>query len=1006
MIRSTLYCCILSVFFTFSLAADLYAADISLFKVASPSNLSISRLFPVPINIHFGKNAEEDSFSATLNGKNINHLFSKSSEGFKAYAGPEDGIFITTQFQSKQANTLQIKVQDKKTGQFTGQTLIFFVETDILLPVDKKGALLKRIDFHLSIQIPENALNKQQLIGFSRIAGSGPFDSVYQLSPNNLKLQIPLTATLAYAEKQLPPGVEEKDLLLLHKEPHHIKMENVSVDTLNKRVTGQTRLLTQIRATYLINTGKTYSDIPFANNFRMPIGDISDPLYTCGTKNSVPFLDDKGANIGLLKRKQSQDQSTPVITFNENDRANRWYVQKNVNIPATFDDPQLNNYRESWTFLPKKRKHNRLGVHAIADGLLLSSSEGYGNSVVIAHKTPAGTFLSTYSNLDEKSLCSPGTKIKKGNIIGTIGGLASLKKPRLDFEISNDLPLAITEKGEIKIGDTWFGPNDSSQIVQNFYEPSTFLETLQMKYRWTFNVENHTEGWTVNHKTVTEKKLSPQVKNRIFSMPSGFGELQMSSYPLALAADTFTTIHLNMNSSTLKLLGKIFFRTETDPSYTADKMVSFKIIGSDFLHEHSVAMSKHDKWKGVITGIRLSFSEKHDHGNSQFAIDSIRLGRESFSQLPDSGQDTCFDNLQSIPCPGKGDIFFGQDGNFKTIPRRYAKKNINNDSVLIDHITGLSWQTSTNDSDKKSWDQAMDYAEELTMGGFSDWRLPSRMELQSLVNFNCATSQSEETDSDNTCHPLPVKNAGCYWTSDTRSNLDSQAHSFCPDSYTTKQSNKEEPHYIIAVRGSSPEHGYFKDNGNGTVTDIANDLMWQQNETRPMTWKQALAYSQKLSLAGYQDWRLPTIRELSMLSEPVQEKRKPQTSNYFPGARQDGYWSSTTNTASPSFAWYMNMDDGFEHNGFKDRRYSIKTVRNVHTTLIVNTRPHPEKIRSRKQPEEMKQQEEVPENDFIPEPEGEDDDILGPEPLPFSQLFDPYLIIRDLEIISGTYKQR
>jgi hypothetical protein len=57
----------------------------------------------------------------------------------------------------------------------------------------------------------------------------------------------------------------------------------------------------------------------------------------------------------------------------------------------------------------------------------------------------------------------------------------------------------------------------------------------------------------------------------------------------------------------------------------------------------------------------------------------------------------------------------------------------------------------------------------------------------------------------------------------------------------------------------------FTDNGNETVTDNRTGLMWQKNPGGKKTQAQALAEVGSFSLAGYNDWRLPTIKELYSL---------------------------------------------------------------------------------------------------------------------------------------------
>lgn len=57
----------------------------------------------------------------------------------------------------------------------------------------------------------------------------------------------------------------------------------------------------------------------------------------------------------------------------------------------------------------------------------------------------------------------------------------------------------------------------------------------------------------------------------------------------------------------------------------------------------------------------------------------------------------------------------------------------------------------------------------------------------------------------------------------------------------------------------------YKDNGDGTVTDLNTGLMWIQNPLGKMTQAKAAAGASKCNIGGYTDWRLPTIKELYSL---------------------------------------------------------------------------------------------------------------------------------------------
>lgn len=62
--------------------------------------------------------------------------------------------------------------------------------------------------------------------------------------------------------------------------------------------------------------------------------------------------------------------------------------------------------------------------------------------------------------------------------------------------------------------------------------------------------------------------------------------------------------------------------------------------------------------------------------------------------------------------------------------------------------------------------------------------------------------------------------------------------------------------------GNAPR---YQDNRDGTVSDLATGLMWQQDPGEKMTYDQAVAGVSGFNLGGYNDWRLPSIKELYSL---------------------------------------------------------------------------------------------------------------------------------------------
>ena len=81
-------------------------------------------------------------------------------------------------------------------------------------------------------------------------------------------------------------------------------------------------------------------------------------------------------------------------------------------------------------------------------------------------------------------------------------------------------------------------------------------------------------------------------------------------------------------------------------------------------------------------------------------------------------------------CPAEGAPWFGQDGNYDLHAMSYT---VDQDTVT-DDVTGLQWQRAEAPAPLDWWD-ARDYCVGLELAGHDDWRLPSRVELVSLLDY-------------------------------------------------------------------------------------------------------------------------------------------------------------------------------------------------------------------------------------------------------------------------------
>ena len=115
---------------------------------------------------------------------------------------------------------------------------------------------------------------------------------------------------------------------------------------------------------------------------------------------------------------------------------------------------------------------------------------------------------------------------------------------------------------------------------------------------------------------------------------------------------------------------------------------------------------------------------------------------------------------------------------------------------------------------------------------------------------------------------------------------------------------------------------------NDTFVDSSTGLIWQDNrdaKTIGKTWKDAREYCQNLSLAGYSDWRLPTIKELQSIVDI--SKYDPAIKNGFKNIASDDYWSSSEYAGDTSVAWFVYFYFGSTGWYNKSGKYFVRCVR-------------------------------------------------------------------------------
>ncbi|MEM7193326.1 MAG: DUF1566 domain-containing protein [Pseudomonadota bacterium] len=77
-------------------------------------------------------------------------------------------------------------------------------------------------------------------------------------------------------------------------------------------------------------------------------------------------------------------------------------------------------------------------------------------------------------------------------------------------------------------------------------------------------------------------------------------------------------------------------------------------------------------------------------------------------------------------------------------------------NTVIDNLTGLEWQRLDDDTTRE-WIPAISYCRNLVLDSHSDWRLPTVVELHSIVDYGSSAAAIEQV-------AFPGTNSSLYWS--------------------------------------------------------------------------------------------------------------------------------------------------------------------------------------------------------------------------------------------------
>ena len=304
--------------------------------------------------------------------------------------------------------------------------------------------------------------------------------------------------------------------------------------------------------------------------------------------------------------------------------------------------------------------------------------------------------------------------------------------------------------------------------------------------------------------------------------------------------------------------------------------------------------------------------------------------------LADTDQRKCYNATVVVDCSTVGGIppsadcgdidFCGQDSQYgwdltHAETERFTRDNDpsgTGEPVVLDNVTGLMWQgcaegqtdaTCTGSATQANWSTALSYCDGLSWGGYNDWRLPDRYELQSIDDYS---PYNPDPTIDATAFPATPTDE--FWSSSSYASA--VANAWCLNFYSGLMSDspKTSTSCVRCVRGGpTPRPARFTRTVPATnqpiVTDNKTGLVWQgcaagmtgdqttcTGTNATYAWQAALDYCQDLSWGNQTDWRLPSLTELASIVDDHAWGPAIDATVFPATATLHAFWSSSSYT--------------------------------------------------------------------------------------------------------------
>jgi hypothetical protein len=245
-----------------------------------------------------------------------------------------------------------------------------------------------------------------------------------------------------------------------------------------------------------------------------------------------------------------------------------------------------------------------------------------------------------------------------------------------------------------------------------------------------------------------------------------------------------------------------------------------------------------------------------------------------------------------------------------------------------DLVTGLCWQRVADPGPGEGGGfvaaDTQAHCDALRLEGHSDFRLPTRIELVSLVDFS---TQSPALDAP----AFPGERSEAFWTASAMpGDAEQRFHVNFFFGYTTSNLVAY-AQWVRCVRTERrPADGALAPATitAETATDAATGLAWQRAiDPAPISFAEAEERCASLVLGRADDFRVPSMKELQTLVHERSSGPLLLDDPLFPNAPEELVWSSSLLASDPARGWLVRFSDGYSLDATLETPGVVRCVR-------------------------------------------------------------------------------